>query len=735
MPEHDAFLSYNWVDREAVETVASELATRNFRIFLDRWYLTPGDSWRRELEEKLGQSACAVIFLGSGGLGNWQERELDFALDRQARDSDFAVIPVLLPGADPPLGFLSMNTWVDDMRDGVRGPAIDALDAAIRGHPLGDESRSSATVLASDVAPYRDLQPFREEDADFFYGREAFTQTLAETVSRQTFVAVVGPSGSGKSSVVHAGLVPRLRAARDGNVWEVATLVPGERPLSALAAALIGLLEPDLSERLAQIGRVAKGLASGTIELADIVARVLEQQPGTDRLLLVVDQWEELYTLTTEDAERRSFIDALVAATEGQSPLTVVLTLRGDFVGTALGYRPLSDRLQGAQVNLSTMTPEEIERAMTEPARKVGLGFEAGLVKRILDDIGDEPGTLPLLEFVLAELWRDRARGLLRHLLLHLVQPGAGTTDTRRRATFEEIGAELEPIVRQLIGSRLLVAGRDETSGKETVEVAHEALIQHWGRLREWVDRDREFLMWRRRIESSLDDWMATGKDEGSLLRGVALAEAQRWHAERADDLGPAEREFVERSAALRKKELARGRRRGRLLVGAAMAVIAAVSALAFVAVVQWQSAQSARSEAEASLATAESRAIAALARVEEDTNPQLALLLAAESYQRSPTLESVAAIDSARDAWIGTWGTFGDPLPGYEDWGVWGVAYSPDGAILASAGDDHTVRLWDVATRQPIGEPLTGHEERVNSVAFSPDGAILASAGGDVRL
>ena len=414
MPDYDVFLSYSWRDHEAVEVVARELTARELRVFLDRWYLTPGQSWRRELEGKLEQSAGAVIFLGASGLGNWQERELDVALDRQAQGDDFPVIPVLLPGADPALGFLAMNTWVD-MRDGVQGPAIDALDAAIRGTPGGADSSSAATLLASDVAPYRGLRPFREEDADFFYGREAFTEALADTVSRQTFVAAIGPSGSGKSSVVLAGLVPRLRRSGDGPVWEVASLVPGERPLRALAAALVGLLEPELTERFVEVARLAEGLASGAVELADVVAGVLERQRGTDRLLLVVDQWEELYALTTDNAARRGFIDALLAATEGQSPLTVVLTMRGDFVGTALGYRPLSDRLQGAQVNLSTMTAEETERAMTEPARKVGLEFEPGLVTRILDDIGDEPGTLPLLEFVLAELWRDRARGRMLH--------------------------------------------------------------------------------------------------------------------------------------------------------------------------------------------------------------------------------------------------------------------------------------------------------------------------------
>ena len=212
------------------------------------------------------------------------------------------------------------------------------------------------------------------------------------------------------------GWCPTYGAGTVGAVWDVVTLVPGDRPLHALAAALIPLLEPEMTEtdRLVEVGKLASYLAEGHVSLRDVVARALEKQPGTDRLLLVVDQWEELYTLSQDEQARRRFLDEVLEAT-AVGPLSVVFTLRGDFFGHVLGYRPLADRLQDAVVNLGPMTREELEQAVEAPAHKVGLTFEPGLVKRILDDVGEEPGNLPLLEFVLTELWEERRGGQLLH--------------------------------------------------------------------------------------------------------------------------------------------------------------------------------------------------------------------------------------------------------------------------------------------------------------------------------
>src|SRR4029077_12927605 len=193
----------------------------------------------------------------------------------------------------------------------------------------------------------------------------------------------------------------------------VVTLVPADQPLKAIAMALIPFLEPTMDEvdRLAAAGKLADHLNSGTISLSDIVGRILDKQSGTDRVLILVDQFEELYTLTADDAARRRFLDELLAASSSPvSRVTVAITLRGDFAGKALAYRPLSDRLQDAQINLGPMTREELGFAINKPAEKMQLEFEAGLVRRILNDVGDEPGNLPLLEFVLKELW-DKRRG------------------------------------------------------------------------------------------------------------------------------------------------------------------------------------------------------------------------------------------------------------------------------------------------------------------------------------
>jgi formylglycine-generating enzyme required for sulfatase activity len=591
----DVFLSYHWRDHREVESLAQTLRQEGLKVFLDRWYLTPGQPWPQALERALASCSAVVVCVGPGDMGPWQQRETYYALEQQAHRPEFPVIPVLLPGADPALGFLAQNTWVD-LRTGVdQLIQIRVLAAAIRGEPPGPEFRERIRETRTTVSPYRGLAYFREEDAPFFFGRDAAIETLYKALQKSTCVALIGASGSGKSSVVRAGLVPRLRAETD-DPWETVTIVPGDRPLYNLAARLVPLLEPDLNEndQLIEIGKQAKALQEGALQVRDVVERILHKQLGTKRFLLIVDQWEELYTLT-QDAEARQFMDSLLAAC-GVEVLSVVLTLRGDFVGRALGYRPLTDRLQDAQVLLGPMCREELQQAIEAPAAKVGAVFEAGLVERILDDVGDEPGHLPLLEFVLQRLWEDASRHdcTMRHeaynkmggltgalantadavyaglsdqeqqaaqqLLLQLVCPGVSAADTRRRATFAELDKTERDIVKRLADKRLLVTSRDSGSDEETVEVAHEALIRHWQTLRRWLDRDREFLLWRERLRQACEQWRQMKCDRGALLRGARLAEAERW-LKQSRNLTDEERHYIRQSvkARTRQKILAAG--------------------------------------------------------------------------------------------------------------------------------------------------------------------------------
>ena len=234
---YDVFVSYNSRDHDTVQVVAQWLRDQKLTVFLDRWYLAAGKPWPEALEEALSACRAVAVFLGPGTMGAWQQREKHLALDRQAHDDGrLPVIPVLLPPAEPVLGFLGLNTWID-LRSGVDDPVkLGGLLAAIRGEPPGPAFDAAHT----GVCPYRGLQVFREEDSLFFFGREAASDLLVETITRRNLVAVVGASGSGKSSVVRAGLLPRLRGSRHV-VWEAAAFVPGDRPFYGLAAALTPL--------------------------------------------------------------------------------------------------------------------------------------------------------------------------------------------------------------------------------------------------------------------------------------------------------------------------------------------------------------------------------------------------------------------------------------------------------------------------------------------------------------
>jgi serine/threonine protein kinase len=579
------FLSYNGLDRFAVETIKELLQTRGIRTFLDRDNLIVGLPWPQALEDALNSVDAVAVFLGPHGLGSWQMREMWFALDRQVQEEKakrpFPVIPILLPEADPTPGFLFLNTWVDLRHDLADSQALDALVRAVQGalpqQPL--EMRDA-------LCPYRGLQAFREEDAAFFHGREAFAEKLLGAVLRQELVAVVGPSGSGKSSVVQAGLLPLLRRQRPpADTWDVVLFTPGDRPFHRLAAALVPLLEPNLLEMdwLKGANRMGDLLANGQILLEDVVERALQKLGGTNRLLLVSDQFEQLFT-RTPDPDRKRFVQALISAL-ARAPLTLAITLRADFYGHMIALsRDLSDRVERGVINLGPMTRPEMAQAISMPAQHVGLKFQPRLIERILNDMGEEPGRLPLLEFALTELWFRRQDGLLTHSayeeiggvtkaivqraedvfqkfspeqqritrriftrLVRVARPEEGGEDTSRRAALADLGEEAREIIVELANARLLVTGRERINDveEETVDLAHEALIRGWDRLGDWLDQDRNFLLWQQRLQSAMQQWEDSNRNEDEGLRGALLREAEIWLQERRADLNQAEQVFI----------------------------------------------------------------------------------------------------------------------------------------------------------------------------------------------
>jgi WD40 repeat protein len=783
---YDVFLSYSSDDHGVVEDIARKLRDQGLEPFLDRWYLAPGMHWRSKLEKTLGSCKAVAICVGPGEMGSWQQREVDVALDLQIRSPNLPVIPVLLPGCEPPLGFLGPLTWVD-LRSQTLDLGIVILAKAARGEAPGPDLQKHLDAVRVSICPYRGLLHFREEDAPFFFGREAAIDKLIDAVQRQPFVAVVGASGSGKSSVVRAGLVPRLRSDRR-TAWETVILMPTDQPLKALARALVPLLEPTMGEvdRLAEATKLAEHFRSGTISLYDIVERIVEKQSGTNRVLIVVDQFEELYTSTSDEEVRRRFLDELLAASSrAESKANIALTLRGDFVGRALAYRPLSDRLQDAQINLGPMTREELECAIRKPAEKIQLEFEPGLVRRILNDVGDEPGNLPLLEFVLKELWDKRRssvllnetydaigglqgavatkadellKGLspaeqkiLQRVFLRIVRPSEIGLDTRRRAAFTELPPEGADLVVKLANERLLVTSQAASGLEQTVEVAHEALISNWSTLRAWVNEDREFLLWRVRLGALLTEWDRAQQSDEALLRGPLLIEAQKWFDQRSQDLSDQERKFISASRALRERLAREEKERQERELEAAQKLARTESERAndqaraaarlrwlmvtmvvffCAAVIAAISALYSAGESHRSAQQALSRQLAAQS-LADDALPQRSLLLAAESVGLARGAGIFQSEDAANLLHTLLGATGGVPLVGHAN-AVKAVAFSSDGRTLATGSADGSARLWDAAHPQAAPRVLSGHTGPVTSLAFSGDGQWLATASTD---
>ena len=543
--------------------------------------------------------------------------------------------------------------------------------------------------------------------------------------------------------------MPYLRKGVGEQIWDIATLLPGDRPLHSLAAALVPILEPEMTEtdRLAEIGKLAGHFAKKSVALRDVVARILEKQPGTGHLLLVVDQWEELYTLVRDDQMRQRFLGELLEATGG-GMLTTVLTLRGDFFGRALSHRALADRLQN--VNLGPMTREELEYAIEAPAQKVGLTFEPGLVGRIIDDVEKEPGSLPLLEFFLTGLWERRRAGMLHHeayedmgevrgamarradevfeklspedqklvrrVVVQLVRPGEGTQDTGRRATFAEVGEAARPVVQRLADARLTVTGRNE-SGEQTIEVAHEALIHNWDRLRDWMDEDREFLLWRQRLRAHLDEWEDADHNADELLRGVMLGEAKDRYQERIHELSGTERRFIKESL-LRQEQQERARRR-RIAITKLVAVVMTVLAIGASLAGWYASEQKKIALAQKLLAQAE------LMTSHQPSLQQRGVLLAVESMRLHHSLEADQVLRHGL-------ALLAQPIADVEHEGIVRcVVFSPPyGQYVATASDPNAVRVWDAASGKKVAR--IDHEAEVLSVVFSPNGKLLATASMD---
>lgn len=624
-------------------------------------------------------------------------------------------------------------------------PQTDELHRAIESGTLTPEQ-------IEDTNPYKGLDAFTQSDASDFYGRETYIRRLQTVVYQGGLVALIGASGSGKSSLLEAGLFPELTATNGKEErWRIVVLRPGSRPTESLAHVLAQHLSV---RRLARLGNsvdeLAQRLAAGSLSLADIVGEMLRNS-GKERLLLIIDQFEEMYTLCPDEKSCQSFIDLLVASGP-TSRLSVLLSVRADFAHHTISQRALADAIQARGVVLGPMNREELRRAIEEPARNRGVFLESGLTERLLHDLGDRAGSLPLLQFTLTALWQERSGHHLTHdayemigqlggalinytediysrltarqqqaarlIFLRLVRLGTTSPDTRRQAQREEFDDEQWAVVGQLADNRLLVTNRDDTD-QETVELAHEILIENWPRLAGWLHADRAFFLWREGLRSSMRLWERSGQDDGALLRGGPLAEAEGRVAERWDDLTAAEQHFIHASQALRLEmesaEAAQRQRERRHARDLAAALESRTQALTL---------------AQRAAALAESHSLgsaAQLALFQSDSGKALGLARQAVQIDDPPAEARLMLADAAYAPGCRR------ILFGHKA-AVHGVAFHPDQRRAVSAGADSSLLLWDLASGQPLHRFL-GHAGAVYAVDVGPDGRRLLSASADGAL
>jgi len=628
--------------------------------------------------------------------------------------------------------------------------------------------------------PFKGLQYFEEADSDLFFGRELLTAKLVRRLRDTQFLSVViGASGSGKSSLVRAGLIPALKKGStllDGTKppqgstdWQVHILTPTAHPLEALAIELMRD-----SDSVATTARLIDDLAQEPRSLALYLARA--RGSAKRHTVLVVDQFEELFTLCRDEFEREAFIDNLLnLVAPDHSNATLIITLRADFYAHLAQYPELRDAVAQQQEYIGPMTTEELRRAIEEPARRGHWEFEPGLVDLILRDVGNEPGALPLLSHALLETWKRRAghtltlkgyadaggvhgaiahtaetvyqnlspeeQTIARDIFLRLTELGEGTEDTRRRASFEELMShtehtdEIRNVLNRLAEARLI------TLREDTAEVAHEALIREWPTLREWLNQDREGLRLHRHLTEAAYEWELLGRDPGALYRGAHLVQAREWAALHPRALNAGEKAFLEASNQLEQNEIAEGEAQQQRELEAAQklaetehqAAIELHRRARYLVVALWLTIFAAlmaggyatRNAQNIKHAASEFWAAEANSLLHNNADANLIALLTIRSFNVEISASADAVLSSLNKV---------QPPPevlGGHSGSIEDVAVSPDSRYLATVSQDKTARIWDLATGKTI-HVLSGHMAEVSSVAFSPDGEYLVTASYD---
>jgi WD40 repeat protein/DNA-binding SARP family transcriptional activator len=602
------------------------------------------------------------------------------------------------------------RTGLRAAEDELAGNVVE-LQAVRERAELGDRER----VVA---CPFKGLGLFDVEDAEVFFGRERLVAEMVARLAGAPLMGVVGPSGSGKSSALRAGLL----AALSGGVlpgsehWALALLRPGAHPLGALEQATA-------------------------------------ESPRQGRLVIAVDQFEEVFTACRDESERAAFVDALVAcARDPRRRALVLVAVRADFYGRCAAYPELSRLLGANHVLVGPMQRDELRRAIELPARRAGLHVEPELVDALLADVEGEPGALPLLSASLLELWQRRdgrrlrmsayqhaggvhgavarlaesawerlepeRRDAARRILLRLAGEGEGEAVVRRRVPLAELEAERDEAVADVLA--VLGSERLVTIGEGEVEVAHEALLREWPRLRGWLEEGAEGRRLHQHLIHAASEWQASGRDPGELYRGARLASTLDWAASHEGDLNELERAFLDESRAEAEHEAERQRQANRRL----RVVLAGLAALLAVAVVTGVVALNQRGEARDAALAADAQLFSVDALKQPRLDRALLLTRAAVELEESPaTWGSLLSVLLRAPAAIGVVN---------HGWPMYAAAVSPDGSLMATGDERGAVTVYDAATRRPLGRPYWIQGGLIQQLEFSPDGRRLAISSMD---
>ena len=667
-----------------------------------------------------------------------------------------------------------------------------ALDTPSPGSSTGPSPRAAvAASAASGECPYRGLAAFGPQHAQWFFGRERATASLVTRLTERFgngCLVLVAPSGVGKSSLLRAGLMSALRRGalpvEGSGDWPTAVCTPTTHPLKELTRCCRAALDGDLpltpEDLLAEPRDLLNHLRRA------LAARCQDPAVPVPRLVLVVDQFEELFTLCTDEAERYAFVQALSAIAgadtgggargdagddeAGVPPAVVVLGLRADFCGRCLEYTELAAALTHGLFALAPMNAAELRDAITRPAKKAGLVLEPGLVELLLRDVDvrsdgrslsdasvmPSSGALPLLSHALLATWQQGGGGMLtvagyettggihgaiattadnvftrltaaeqdmaRRVLVRLVHLGSGGAETRRRMDRDDLLRQLPNPAAAASALDALVVARLITVDRDAVEFTHEALLRAWPRLRGWIDADRVGLLIQQQLAEAAVEWEQEHRDPAVLYRGTRLAAAREW-AENSDGHAQLSARETEFLAASCAEE-ARLRQLEQRHARQQHRLMVTLAVLLVLAVSGGCLTYWQRSTALEQRRSALSQAMAAQSATLATGHPEASLLMAVEAFQLDTTTEARGALLSTQVQY------FSGRLTGHTG-PVNAVAFAPDGRTLATGSSDGTVKLWRVSDRR-LTATLGGPGGAVRAVAFSPDGRTLASAKAD---